>query len=84
MHTRWSDGSMPVEEVVAVAACAGLAGLAITDHDSMAMIPTAQQVAQRCGIELIPGVELSTIDHETGRKVHILVYFPQDDKPLIP
>ncbi|MFV0497730.1 MAG: PHP domain-containing protein [Candidatus Fimivivens sp.] len=76
VHTAWSDGSMPVAEVVAFAVRRGLCGIAMTDHDTMDMVAPAQQAAKTVGIEIIPGVELSCIDHDTGRKVHLLVYCP--------
>lgn len=84
VHTAWSDGSMLVADVVAFAARRGLGGIAITDHDAMDMIAPAQQAAKTVGIEIIPGVELSCIDHGTGRKVHLLVYWPQTLSPLEP
>ncbi|MCI74279.1 protein TrpH-like, partial [Trifolium medium] len=35
--------------------------LALTDHDTMAGIPEAVESAQKYGIKIIPGVEISTI-----------------------
>lgn len=84
VHTAWSDGSMAVADVVAFAARRGLGGIAITDHDSMDMVAPAQQAAETVGIDIIPGVELSCIDHDTGRKVHLLVYCPQTRSSLEP
>ncbi|WMJ84061.1 PHP domain-containing protein [Oscillospiraceae bacterium LTW-04] len=84
VHTAWSDGSMAVSEVVAFAARRGLRGIAITDHDAMDMIAPAQQAAKTAGIDIVPGVELSCINHDTGRKVHLLVYCPQVLSPLEP
>lgn len=34
--------------------------LALTDHDTMAGIPEALEAARKCGIRIIPGVEIST------------------------
>lgn len=84
VHTAWSDGSMAVADVVAFAARRELSGIAITDHDAMDMIVPAQQAARTVGIDIIPGAELSCIDHDTGRKVHLLVYCPQTLSPLVP
>ncbi|PWM22916.1 MAG: PHP domain-containing protein [Oscillospiraceae bacterium] len=84
VHTSWSDGSMPVESVVEDAAHCGLAGIAVTDHDSMEMVRRAQQAAQPLGLTVIPGVELSSIDPDTGRKVHLLVYAPVYPEALEP
>ena len=84
VHTAWSDGSMAVADVVAFAARKGLGGIAITDHDAMDMVAPAQRAAKALGIGILPGVELSCIDHDTGRKVHLLVYAPQTQAPLEP
>ncbi|MEG1774333.1 MAG: PHP domain-containing protein, partial [Oscillospiraceae bacterium] len=53
-------------------------------HDSMGMLSRAEAAAQAAGIAMIPAVELSTMDHETGRKVHLLVYWPKNMQPLTP
>lgn len=84
IHTAWSDGSMAVADVVAFAARRGLGGIAVTDHDAMDMVAPAQQAAKAAGIGILPGVELSCIDHDTGRKVHLLVYGPQTLESLEP
>lgn len=60
----------------------GLDGIAVTDHDAMDMVASAQQAAKAAGIGIIPGVELSCVDHDTGRKVHLLVYCPQTSATL--
>ena len=41
MHSTASDGSLPPEQVVARAAAAGLAAVALTDHDTVAGVPAA-------------------------------------------
>ncbi|MDQ3499773.1 MAG: PHP domain-containing protein, partial [Actinomycetota bacterium] len=54
-----SDGSDDPSEVVHKAAAIGITALALTDHDSLGGIPKARAAAERAGIELIPGTELS-------------------------
>lgn len=83
LHSRWSDGSLPVEKIVSTAIRQGLSGISITDHDSMAMLPRAKAAAGDA-LTIISGVELSSYDPDTGRKVHLLVYEPQDTAPLHP
>ena len=58
-HTRLSDGSMNIDDVVFYAKRAGLDFLAITDHDTMAGCTRAAIVGNRMGIGIIPGVEFS-------------------------
>ncbi|MER3460489.1 MAG: hypothetical protein C4303_04910, partial [candidate division GAL15 bacterium] len=72
-HTTASDGTLSPRELVREACAAGLKVLALTDHDTTEGIREAQGEAARLGIELIPGVELST--HVPGSEVHILGYF---------
>ena len=35
-HTRYSDGSTPLEELIQLAALRGVTTFALTDHDTMA------------------------------------------------
>lgn len=84
IHTSWSDGSTAPLDVVRYAAEQNLSGIAITDHDAMDMVTVAQKEGEKLGVEVIPGVEISTIDHSTGRRVHLLVYYPLDESVLQP
>ena len=58
-HSSYSDGSDAPAELVAAAARARLEAVALTDHDNLDGIPEAIDAADRLGVELIPGVELS-------------------------
>lgn len=69
-HTTESDGSFTPEELMKEAARVGLSAIAITDHDSISGIKKAAPLANALGIELIPGVELST-DYN-GKEVHVV------------
>lgn len=73
-HSTASDGMLPPREVVALAAERGLAGIALTDHDTTDGVAEAQGMAASLGIECIAGVELSCTG-ETGNPVHMLGYF---------
>jgi predicted metal-dependent phosphoesterase TrpH len=62
---------------VARAASLGIQVLAITDHDTTEGLPAAQAEAQRWGITVVPGVEISTL---SGREeIHLLGYFLDQD-----
>ena len=54
----------------------GLSALAITDHDTLSAIAVGRPEADRLGIELIGGVELTA--ERDGREVHILGHFVDD------
>ncbi len=73
MHTFFSDGSDAPESVVEEACHAGLSVISITDHDTMAAVQAAQAAALERGIEVVPGIELST--EVQGKDIHILGYF---------
>ncbi len=77
LHTTHSDGILSPCEVVTAAARVGLAAVAITDHDTVSAVAIARPEAERLGVELIAGVEL-TCDLE-GREVHLLGHFIRDD-----
>lgn len=70
IHTNASDGLLPPGEVVRLALERGLAAIAITDHDTTAGVPEAQAAALGTGLEIVPGVELSS-EGEWG-DIHIL------------
>lgn len=73
-HTKMSDGSVGIDEVVLLAKTHGIPTIAVTDHDTFAGSTRAKVFGDRHGIEVISGIELSTSDPATGRKAHILCY----------
>lgn len=81
VHTLASDGSDAPETVVRKAAAAGLRAVAITDHDTFAGLPEALAAGAACGIEVVPGVELSTV--WGGEEVHLLGYYMDTDNAAL-
>lgn len=73
-HTKLSDGTLGIEEIIALAVKRGVETIAITDHDCLAGTVRAKIIGDRNGIKVIPGVELSAVDKRTGKDVHILAY----------
>ena len=71
-HTTASDGSFTPTELVEAAHGLGLRALAITDHDTLAGLGEARAAAQRVGLDLVAGVELSVEDD--GGRFHLLGY----------
>lgn len=69
-HSTASDGSQSPEAAVRAAHKAGVAALALTDHDTLAGIAEAQETADAVGLRLVPGVELSV--HQGAQEVHLL------------
>jgi predicted metal-dependent phosphoesterase TrpH len=80
MHSTASDGSLPPEEVVAAAKIAGVAAIALTDHDNLDGIPEATRAANAAGIRVVPGVELSAYDG--AREIHLLALHVSNPGPL--
>ena len=75
LHTTHSDGSLSPTEVLRLAHKAGVTALAITDHDIVTGMPEAIAAGAELGIEIIPGVEISS--RVGNSELHILGYCVQ-------
>jgi predicted metal-dependent phosphoesterase TrpH len=80
-HSTCSDGELTPKELIDLAVSSGLKGLSITDHDTIDAYGEAILLAKEAGIQLLPGVELSTL--ENGHSVHILAYGFDLKSPVI-
>ncbi len=78
-HTTASDGSDSPERLIEKAKEAGLAAIAVTDHDTTAGLEAARDAARKIDIEFVPGVELSVNFHKGN--MHILGYFMDENEP---
>lgn len=78
-HSTESDGTLSPQELMQLAADIGLSAIALTDHDTVNGLAKAKPVAQKLGIELVPGIELST-DYN-GTEVHMLGFYIDDTDP---
>ena len=72
LHTTHSDGSLSPTDVLRLAHKASVTALAITDHDIVSGIPEAMTAGAALGIEIIPGVEISSTIGDS--ELHILGY----------
>lgn len=72
-HSTASDGTLSPTELMRAAKDAGLSAIALTDHDTFEGLPEARAEAQRLGLELVPGCELS-LDY-AGLPTHMLALF---------
>ncbi len=72
VHSTASDGSYSPEELVALAKTQSLSAIAITDHDTVSGFAQAQEQGKLMGIEVVPGIEIST---KYGGPIHILGYY---------
>lgn len=78
-HTTASDGTLSPAALVRLAKERGLTAVAVTDHDTMAGVPAARAAAKELGVELIPGIEIST-DYR-GQDTHVLGYGLREEAP---
>jgi predicted metal-dependent phosphoesterase TrpH len=72
-HTSYSDGFYTPEELIGKAKNAGIDIIGISDHDNVKGISEAVEAGKKVGIEVIPGLEISSDLRD--REVHILAYF---------
>jgi predicted metal-dependent phosphoesterase TrpH len=72
LHTVASDGRWTPPELIAHLAGRGFRVVAVCDHDTMRSVPEVLERAERHGIVVVPGVELTT--WWDGRQWHLLVY----------
>ena len=71
-HSLCSDGAQTPADVVRTAKAAGLAAIALSDHDCIAGVQEAIDTGKQLGVEVIPAVELSA---QSDTELHILGYF---------
>lgn len=88
IHSTASDGTLSPEEIPAAAAALTDSEqapmvLALTDHDTLAGVPSFMEAAKKYGDRLraIPGVEISTDYH--GVCIHILGYGIDPEDPFL-
>ena len=81
-HTKLSDGTLGIDDIIILAKNSGVTTLAITDHDSLAGTVRATIIGERHGINVIPAVEFSATDGKRKAKAHILCYLPDTPERL--
>lgn len=79
-HSLMSDGSMTPADVVREAKKAGLAAIALSDHDTVDGVKEAMAEGERIGIEVVPAIEFS-VQSET--ETHILGYYIDIENPKL-
>ena len=80
-HSRESDGTNTVTENVALAIDRGLAGIAITDHDTTAGYAEADAASAGTDLRIVPGIEFSA-EYE-GASLHVLAYWVDPANPAL-
>lgn len=78
-HSTYSDGTVTPTQLIRIAEEAGLAAVALTDHNTAAGLPEFLNAAAQSTVIAVPGVEFSTDYGQT--ELHILALFvkPEHD-----
>lgn len=81
VHTTYSDSTLTPEELVKKTKLAGLDCVAVVDHDTVEGIVPSIDAGLCCGIEVLPGIELSC--DFNNAEVHILGYLVDITNPTL-
>ncbi len=82
VHSTASDGTFSPEELVREAVKCGLSAFALTDHDTVSGIDRAVDEGKLRGVEVIPGIEIST--NYKDKEIHIVgIYINHHDETFI-
>ena len=72
-HSLYSDGTCTPEQLIELAQEAGLSAIVLSDHNTVAGLPSFIEAAEGSGVEAVPGIEFST--EYQGKELHILGLF---------
>jgi len=72
MHTNYSDGRWPAEQLIDYLVNEGFAMVAVTDHDRVDTVAGIQELAAKKHLPVLAGVEMST--EWNGKMGHVLCY----------
>ncbi|NLP43439.1 MAG: PHP domain-containing protein [Peptococcaceae bacterium] len=81
LHTKESDGCLSVEEIIQKALQKNIKILSITDHQTTSGSDKAVSLANKNGIQVIPGVEIDTVYEK--EEIHLLGYFKSTNNDLL-
>jgi len=81
VHSTFSDGLLSPEQIVYLAQKRNLRALSITDHDEINGYQVAYMLGKAISLQVIPGIEVSTLFSTTD--VHVLGYFINPFDPAI-
>lgn len=83
IHTNISDGSLTSTQIINMAIKQKLDAIAFTNHDIFTPITDEQwKIADDNNLSIISGIEITCLDPNTGRQVHILCLEPTNRDEL--
>jgi predicted metal-dependent phosphoesterase TrpH len=81
MHTNYSDGRWPAQQLIDYLVSGGYDLVSVTDHDRVDMVASIQHLATEKNLPVLSGVEMST--EWNGNMGHVLCYgFDPEDNYL--
>ena len=81
MHTNYSDGRWPAQQLIEYLVDGGYDLVSVTDHDRVDMVASIQDLATEKNLPVLSGVEMST--EWNGNMGHVLCYgFDPEDNYL--
>lgn len=81
-HTKLSDGSLGIDDIIVLAQKRGVDTISITDKNCQAGNVRAKLLGERHGVEVISGVELSSVDEDLNKEINILCYLAESPDRL--
>lgn len=81
MHSTASDGALTPTELVTKCQANGVRWMALTDHDTLAGVAEARQIAEQHGMALLAGAELST--QWSGVGIHVVALLPDGEQQAL-
>ncbi|MHC4996843.1 MAG: PHP domain-containing protein [Planctomycetota bacterium] len=82
-HSTASDGTDTPDELARLAAQAGLSAIALTDHDTTDGHAACASACAEVGVEVVPGIEMSTDRGRPRGTLHVLGYFVDGEAPAL-
>ena len=81
-HSTFSDGTFDPADILLEAEKKGLSAVALTDHNTVAGLPSFMKAAQSSSVEAVPGVEISCQYGDT--ELHLVgLYLPMENLDVI-
>lgn len=81
-HSRVSDGSLEIRELVSLAKKSGIMTLSIVDHDTVDGLAEAEKTSKEYGVIMLSGIEISAYDYQRERKAHVLGFLMDEPQEV--
>lgn len=81
-HTKLSDGSLGIDDLIILAKKRGVTTISVTDKNCQAGNVRAKLLGERHGVDVISGVEISSVDEKTNKEVDIICYLAESPDRL--